>query len=63
MSELKPCPFCEALLEYVTCMPGGERLRHPWDDDVCVLSGLEFNADRLPDWNRRTSAEGKGDGK
>lgn len=45
--ELKPCPFCGAVME-----PYGDHAQHPGDD--CVLSQMIIFDDAYDEWNRRT---------
>ena len=58
MTDLKPCPFCGAMLEYeervAILAPGQPTWRmyaHP--AGKCILSGMEVPKEDHEAWNRR----------
>lgn len=60
MSELKPCPFCGALLVANNSMEDfyvrryGTYYVHP--SALCFLDGTEISPSEVEDWNRRAPA-------
>ena len=60
MTDLKPCPFCGAVLKYdeyaALRLPDKPIMRlwsHP--PGKCILSGLEISKEDHEAWNRRAS--------
>ena len=58
MTDLKPCPFCGAVLkydEYVALMLPGKPIMRLWahPPGKCILSGLEISKEDHEVWNRR----------
>ena len=58
MTDLKPCPFCGATLEYdeyVAIRVPGKPIMQLWaqPSGKCILSGLEIPKEDHEAWNRR----------
>ena len=58
MTDLKPCPFCGATLEYdeyVAIRAPGKPIIRLWAHPAgeCILSGLEVPKEDHEAWNRR----------
>ena len=58
MTDLKPCPFCGAILEYdeyVAIRVPGKPIMRLWTHQAggCILSGMEVPKEDHEAWNRR----------